>query len=102
LIFYTAFSKKAMYKIQYIGATWCTSCKVIQPKIDDLSKKFAVPLTVHDLEELPQEEQDTIVRVPTIRIYKDATILHVYDKNQVASVESWLKETILVGNAEDF
>jgi hypothetical protein len=75
---------------------------VIQPKIDDLSKKFAVPLTIHDIDDLPQEEQDTIVRVPTIRIYKDTTILHIYDKDQVASVETWLKEAIPVGNAEEF
>ena len=91
-----------MYKIQYIGATWCTTCKTIQPKIDDLSKKFAIPLSVHDIDDLPQEEQDTIVRVPTIRIYKDTIVLHVYDKNQVASVETWLKETISVGNTEEF
>jgi thiol-disulfide isomerase/thioredoxin len=55
-------------RIDYIGASWCKVCVTVKPGIEQLARSFNVPLNVLDADEI---EDDTITKVPTIRIFKD-------------------------------
>jgi len=83
------------YNIQYIGAAWCGTCKVIKPKTEELAKKFNVPLVCLDYDkDLEEEEQATVTKVPTIRIFRDITRLAEFNVSQVDSLEAWLRGNI--------
>jgi thioredoxin-like negative regulator of GroEL len=83
--------------ILYIGATWCKTCHQIQPAIADLCKKFQVTLTCKDLDEdCTEEEREDVRKVPTVYIRKDDAPVVKYDSNQIASVQSWLQEHVVL------
>ncbi len=83
------------FSIVYIGAKWCATCKVIKPKTEELAKKFSVPLKVLDLEEdLEDEEQALILKVPTLRILKEDSVIAEYNVKQVESLQTWLQENV--------
>jgi thiol-disulfide isomerase/thioredoxin len=83
-----------VYEIHYIGATWCSTCKVIKPATEALAKRFAVSLVCKDLDDLSDEEKDTISKVPTIRIVENNTQIVEWNMNQVKSLEEWLQTHI--------
>ena len=83
------------YTIHYIGATWCSTCKTIKPKTEELAKRFSVPLLVKDLDaDLADEEKETVTKVPTIRIFEGDRQIVELNTNQVASLESWLQGNV--------
>jgi len=89
--------------ITYIGAQWCTSCKTIFPKVQDLTAKFQVPLTVKDLDaDLEEDEKIGISKVPTIYIMKDNERIVEYNVKQVESLDNWLRENTSIQKSEDF
>ena len=77
--------------IEYIGAAWCSTCKVIKPKTEELAKKFNVPLNCRDLSE---EEQAEIKKVPTLRIFKNNEKVAEYNMRQVELLEVWLQGNV--------
>lgn len=81
--------------ILYIGAKWCKTCHQIQPKIEDLCKKFQVPLETKDLDEnCTEEEREDVGKVPTVYIRKDGNPVAKYDVKQVESTQSWLQNNV--------
>ena len=91
------------YSIHYIGAKWCSTCKTIQPQLEELCKKFQVPIHIKDLDEdLTEKEVAEIKKVPTVQIMKDAEILQVYDMKQVESVSLWLQQHSMFENSDNF
>ena len=83
------------YTIHYIGATWCSTCKTIKPKTEELAKRFSVSLLVKDLDaDLADEEKETVTKVPTIRICEGDRQIVELNTNQVASLESWLQGNV--------
>lgn len=83
------------YTIHYIGATWCSTCKTIKPKTEELAKRFSVSLLVKDLDaDLADEEKETVTKVPTIRIFEGDRQIVELNTNQVASLESWLQGNV--------
>ena len=59
------------YEITYIGAKWCKSCKVIQPQIEELAKKYGVPVKHLDYDMMEEEDQKDVGKVPTVYLYKN-------------------------------
>ncbi len=90
------------FSIVYIGATWCSTCKVIKPKTEELAKKFSVPLTILDLDDLEDEEKASIRKVPTLRVFKDDTMIAEYVAKQVESLQTWLQENVTLLVSDDF
>ena len=90
------------FSITYIGATWCSTCKVIKPKTEELAKKFSVPLKILDLDELEEEDKVSIRKVPTLRIFKEDTMIAEYIVKQVESLQTWLQENVTLLPSDDF
>ena len=85
-------------KIVYIGAKWCSTCRVIKPKTEELAKKFQVELVCVDLDEdtsvLSAEDKDSIRKVPTVRVYIDNEQKAEFNTKQVESLETWLQNNV--------
>jgi thiol-disulfide isomerase/thioredoxin len=82
------------YTLRYIGATWCGTCKTIKPQAEELCKKFSVLWKEFDIDELADDEKDTITKVPTLQIYKDGKEHVTWNVNQIKSLEAWLQQNI--------
>ncbi len=92
-----------MTTIHYIGASWCATCKVIKPKTEELAKKYGVGLTCFDYDkDLDEEEQAKISKVPTLRIFKESTLVAEFSVAQVVSLEHWLMSNVVLSTADDF
>lgn len=90
------------YAIEYIGAAWCFTCKVIKPKTEELAKKFNVPLNCRDYDkDLSEEEQSEIKKVPTLRIFKNREKVAEYSMRQVELLEVWLQGNVSL-TTDDF
>jgi thiol-disulfide isomerase/thioredoxin len=107
------------YKIIYIGASWCKTCKEIKPATESLATQFSIPLTILDYDaDLDESEQAAIKKVPTIRITstigmqegqgeqtketKETKEVAEWNVNQVASLREWLISNIHVSSTDDF
>jgi len=82
------------YHILYIGATWCRSCKVIQPQIEALAARYGVPVRVADLDSLEDVDKEMISKVPTIVTFINEKQSERIEKNHVATVTDWLQRTV--------
>lgn len=89
------------FTLRYIGATWCATCKVIKPKAEELCKKFSIDMNEYDLEELDDEESNTITKVPTLQMIQDDKIIQTWNQNQVKNLETWLSENMSL-KTDDF
>lgn len=89
-------------EVIYIGAAWCSTCKVIKPKTETLCAKFGVPLKVLDYDnDLEDDEKEAITKVPTLQIKKDGVLVETYNVNQVASLEAYLTANVTL-TTDDF
>ena len=55
-------------RIDYIGASWCKVCVTVKPEVELVARSFNVPLALLDADEI---EDDSIMKVPTLRVFKD-------------------------------
>ena len=55
-------------RIDYIGASWCKVCITVKPEVELVARSFNVALSVLDADEI---EDDSIMKVPTLRVFKD-------------------------------
>lgn len=89
-------------EVIYIGASWCSTCRVIKPKTMELCAKFGVALKLLDYDEdLEEEEKANITKVPTLQIKKDGVLVETFNVNQVASLEAYFTKNITLTN-DDF
>ena len=88
-------------EIVYIGATWCSTCKVVKPATVELGKKFDVPVVIKDLDELEEAQKDSITKVPTLRILKDGVQIQEWNVKQIQSLTDWLSSNIVL-TMDDF
>lgn len=89
-------------EIVYIGASWCTTCKVIKPKTLELGKLYDVPVKILDYDDdIEEEEKATITKVPTLRIMRDGECVETWNVNQVAQLTAWLSINIKLNTAAD-
>jgi thioredoxin 1 len=82
------------HHILYIGATWCGPCKRIQPQIEELAKRYGVPVRLLDLDEMEEKDKDMITKVPTIVTFVNQKQSARFETNHVASVTEWLSKHV--------
>jgi thioredoxin 1 len=86
--------KTMSHHILYIGATWCGPCKRIQPQIEELAKRYGVPIRLLDLDEMEEKDKEMITKVPTIVTFVNEKQSARYETNHVASVTEWLSKNV--------
>ena len=82
------------YHILYIGAKWCGPCKRIQPLIEELAKRYGVPLRLLDLDTMEDADKEMITKVPTIVTFINEKQSARYETNHEASVKEWLSKNV--------
>lgn len=82
------------YSIIYVGAKWCTTCKTIKPAIELLAECYDLDIDILDFDELEQEEQEIVTKVPTVHVMLQGKILAEWNTNQVNSLREWLQNNI--------
>ena len=87
--------------IVYIGASWCKTCKVIQPATEELAKRFQVPLICLDIDDLSEADKEAITKVPTLHIFQNGTKVAEFNEKQIDSLTSWLGKNIAL-TTDDF
>lgn len=89
-------------EIVYIGATWCSTCKVIKPKTLELGKLYNIPVKTLDYDnDLEEEEKAQITKVPTLRLLRDVVVEATWNVNQVAQLTAWLQMNVKLNTASD-
>ncbi len=86
------------YTIVYIGAKWCSICKIIAPSVEVLADCFNVELHILDYDvDLTEDDHASITKVPTVRIIDDTdAIIMEWNTNQVNNLKEWLKDNVKV------
>jgi len=82
------------YHILYIGATWCGPCKRIQPQIEELAKRYGVPVRLLDYDEMEEKDKDMVNKVPTIVAFINEKQSARFETNHVDSVSEWLTKNV--------
>jgi thiol-disulfide isomerase/thioredoxin len=82
------------YSIIYIGAKWCATCKTIKPAIELLAECYDLDIDVLDFDELEHTQQETVTKVPTVRVMLQDKVLAEWNTNQVNSLKEWLEHNI--------
>ena len=90
-----------VYVLEYVGATWCSTCKVIKPAAEELCKRYAIAMKAYDIDELTEDEQAAITKVPTLTMKQDGTTVVSWNVNQVKSLTEWLQANISL-QTDDF
>jgi thiol-disulfide isomerase/thioredoxin len=90
-----------VYVLEYVGATWCSTCKVIKPAAEELCKRYAIAIKEYDIDELTDEEKETITKVPTLTVKQDGSPVVSWNVNQVKSLTEWLQKNISL-QTDDF
>jgi len=88
------------YQITYIGAKWCKACKIVQPQIEELAKKYGIPVKLLDYDTMEEEQKADVGKVPTVYLYKNGKQDAKYDSNQVVSVDQWLQTNVLMSEGD--
>jgi thiol-disulfide isomerase/thioredoxin len=86
--------------VTYVRAEWCKVCKVLLPEIQLMCKKFAVPLTVLDLEEMSEEEQAEITSLPCLTVLENGKPKEVIKEKKKERLEEILAASVIVGETD--
>ena len=86
------------YTIVYIGAKWCSICKIIAPSVEVLADCYNLEMRMLDYDnDLTDEDQSSITKVPTIRIIDDTnTVVLELNTNHINNLKEWLKDNVKV------
>ncbi len=67
----------------------------------ELCKKYSVPLKIYDLEtDLEASEVEKITKIPTVRIYKEGTMIAEHTTAQVAQTATTLAAHVTLGGTD--
>jgi len=86
--------------VSYVRAEWCKVCKVLLPEVVAMCKKFAVPLTVLDLEEMSEEEQADITSLPLVTVLENGKPKETLRERKKERLEEILAASVVI--SEDF
>jgi len=86
--------------VSYVRAEWCKVCKVLLPEVEIMCKKFGVPLTVLDLEEMSEEEQAEITSLPCVTVLENGKPKEVIKEKKKERLEELLSASVSLD--EDF
>jgi thiol-disulfide isomerase/thioredoxin len=73
---------------------------MIQPQIEDLAKKYGVPVKHIDYDNMEEEEQKDVGKVPTVYLYKNGVQDAKYESNQVVNVTTWLQANVSLSEGD--
>ena len=74
-------------------------CVVVKPAVESLARSFSVPLTVLDVDII---EDETITKVPTLRLYKDNVLVSTIVTKHVEALKELLTANAVLGKNDDF
>ena len=80
--------------VSYVRAEWCKVCKVLLPEVEVMCKKFGVPLTVLDLEEMSEEEQAEITSLPCVTVLENGLPKEVIKEKKKERLEELLSASV--------
>jgi thiol-disulfide isomerase/thioredoxin len=86
-------------RIDYIGASWCKVCIVVKPELELVARSFNVPISVMDADEI---EDDSLTKVPTLRVYKDDKLVSEIVTKHVDSLKALLQTMGTLVVTDDF
>jgi thiol-disulfide isomerase/thioredoxin len=86
-------------RIDYIGASWCKVCIVVKPELELIARSFNVPISVMDADEI---EDDSLTKVPTLRVYKDDKLVSEIVTKHVDSLKALLQTMGTLVVTDDF
>ena len=86
--------------VTYVRAEWCKVCKVLLPDVVAMCKKFAVPLTIIDLEEMSEEEQTEITSLPCVTVLENGKPKEVIKEKKKERLEEILADSVKIGNTD--
>ena len=86
-------------RIEYIGASWCKVCVTVKPEIELVARSFNVPISILDADVM---EDDSLTKVPTLRIYKDDKLVSEIVTKHVDGLKAFLQTTATVIVTDDF
>jgi thiol-disulfide isomerase/thioredoxin len=84
--------------VSYVRAEWCKVCKVLLPEVEVMCKKFAVPLTVLDLEDMSEEEQAEITSLPCVTVLENGKPKEIIKDKKKERLEEILSVSIVIGD----
>ena len=96
------FIDHTMFRIEYIGASWCAPCRTTKPVVSMLAHKFACSLEEHDYDEMEEEAKSTVLKLPTIRVWDASGMRTEITTSHAEKLESWLRSNVRVNTEEDF
>jgi len=82
--------------VTYVRAEWCKVCKVLLPDVVAMCKKFAVPLTILDLEEMSEEEQTEITSLPCVTVLENGKPKEVIKEKKKERLEEILAGSVVL------
>ncbi len=91
-----------MITIKYVGASWCKPCQTVKPEVIHLCKKFNIELNLIDYDEMEEEDQPSIKKLPSIFLYDEKKEIKVITTNHVEALTTFLIEAFGVSRDEDF
>jgi thiol-disulfide isomerase/thioredoxin len=89
-------------ELEYIGANWCKSCKIVKPRAKTLAEKANFTFVEFDYDILSEKEQEPILKIPAIRIKINGTVVKEFlEGTAVDKLELYLQSEKLLPE-EDF
>jgi thiol-disulfide isomerase/thioredoxin len=89
-----------MLSVSYVRAEWCKVCKVLLPEVEVMCKKFGVPLTVLDLEDMSDDEQAAITSLPCVTVLENGKPKEVIKEKKKERLAEILSESMKIGDTE--
>jgi thiol-disulfide isomerase/thioredoxin len=89
-------------ELHYIGASWCVPCKLVKPRVEELAKKYGLPLTLWDYDEMEEEQRDSVKKLPTVRILQESVLVKEITTQHADLLELWLQTNVRVNTTDDF
>jgi thiol-disulfide isomerase/thioredoxin len=86
--------------VSYVRAEWCKVCKVLLPEVDAMCKKFGVPLTVLDLEDMSDDEQAAITSLPCVTVLENGMPKEVIKEKKKERLAEILSESMKIGDMD--
>lgn len=92
------------YELEYIGASWCTPCKIVKPKLVEQAAKYAIRLTTYDIDhDADKIDVDAVKKLPTLRVKQGTTIVAEFITKHNDQLDDFLSKTIkLTTTGDDF
>ena len=84
--------------VSYVRAEWCKVCKVLLPEVEAMCKKFGVPLTVLDLEDMSDDEQAEITSLPCVTVLENGKPKEIIKEKKKERLEEILSASVVIND----